>query len=155
MPDSSLPPFDRTSGFSEPGPGRVPCEHTREFQLPASGLEAGWRGALNKCPRCREASLFMRFLKPMPHCPHCGQDWTLQQADDFPAYIAIFLTGHLLAPLIILMIAEYDMSAGLLLAIILPLSAIMMLALLQPVKGCVIALQWWMGLHGFKRERRD
>jgi uncharacterized protein (DUF983 family) len=29
-----------------------------------------------------------------------------------------------------------------------------MLVLLQPAKGAVIALQWWHGMHGFRRERR-
>ena len=25
------------------------------------------------------------------------------------------------------------------------------MALLQPAKGAVIALQWWLGMHGFER----
>ena len=41
--------------------------------------------------------MFPRLLKPFAHCPACGQDWTAQQADDFPAYIAIILTGHIMA----------------------------------------------------------
>jgi hypothetical protein len=31
----------------------------------------------------------------------------------------------------------------------------MLIALLQPAKGVVIALQWWHGMHGFVRERRQ
>jgi uncharacterized protein (DUF983 family) len=30
-----------------------------------------------------------------------------------------------------------------------------MLGLLQPAKGAVIAMQWWLGMHGFVRERRS
>jgi len=29
----------------------------------------------------------------------------------------------------------------------------MLLALLQPSKGAVIAMQWWHGMHGFRKER--
>ena len=29
----------------------------------------------------------------------------------------------------------------------------MLLALIQPSKGAVIAMQWWHGMHGFRRER--
>ncbi len=34
-------------------------------------------------------------------------------------------------------------------AITTPLTVVFCLALLQPVKGAVIALQWRMGMHGF------
>ncbi len=80
-------------------------------------------------------------------------DWTPQRADDFPAYIAILLTGHLLAPVIIALVTTWDISPGWLAAIILPLASALMLGLLQPAKGVVIALQWWHGLNGFTRER--
>ncbi|WP_405053458.1 DUF983 domain-containing protein [Sphingopyxis sp. BE235] len=43
------------------------------------------RGARGRCPRCNEAKLFHRFLKPVLICSACAQDWTHQQADDFPA----------------------------------------------------------------------
>ena len=35
------------------------------------------------------------------------------------------------------------------LAIYLPLTALMSLALLQPVKGAVVGLQWALRMHGF------
>lgn len=95
----------------------------------------------------------MRFLKPIPHCPHCGQDWTHQQADDFPAYVSIFVTGHLMAPLIITLTRSSDLSVTALMAIILPLAVVLMIGLLQPAKGAIIALQWWFGMHGFRKER--
>ncbi len=77
----------------------------------------------------------------------------MQRADDFPAYIAILVTGHILAPVIIAMVSDLALSAGVIAAILLPLSVGLMLALLQPAKGAVIAVQWWHGLHGFTRER--
>lgn len=123
--------------------------------LPHSGWAAAARGARNRCPRCGQARLFPRFLKPISKCLPCGQDWSHQQADDFPAYVSIFLTGHILAPIIIALVKDADLSVGTLAAIIMPVAVLMMIGLLQPAKGAIIAVQWWFGMHGFKRERRD
>ena len=46
-----------------------------------------------------------------------------------------------------------DMGTGAITAIVVPLTASLMLATLQPAKGAVIAMQWWNGMHGFIRER--
>lgn len=121
--------------------------------LPTSLKQAAIRGARCICPRCGEAKLFRTWIKPVATCPSCKQDWSLQRADDFPAYISIFVTGHLVAPPLVWMIRDFGMSAWVTLAVILPLAVVMMLSLLQPAKGAVIALQWWMGMEGFKQER--
>lgn len=78
----------------------------------------------------------------------------MQQADDFPAYIGIFVVGHLLAPVVIAMIGTFGMSAWLTLAIILPVAVAMLIAMLQPTKGAVIGFLWWHGIGAFKQERR-
>jgi uncharacterized protein (DUF983 family) len=119
--------------------------------LSRSAFEAVKRGALGRCPRCGTSKLFPKFFKPIAQCDACGQDWTPQQADDFPAYVAIFVIGHLLAPLIIALVKDAGLSVGALMAIILPLAVIMMIALIQPSKGAIIAIQWWFSMHGFKR----
>ncbi|HWK40402.1 MAG TPA: DUF983 domain-containing protein [Croceibacterium sp.] len=121
--------------------------------LPHSFMEAATRGALCKCPRCGEGRLFRRWLKPVDRCAACRMDWTPQHADDFPAYISIFLTGHITVPLLVTLVLEYDLSALAAGAIIVPLSIALMLALIQPAKGAVIAAQWWLALGDFRRER--
>lgn len=78
----------------------------------------------------------------------------MQQADDFPAYIGIFLVGHLLAPVVIFMIGTLGLSAWLTLAIILPVATVMLIGMLQPVKGAVIGMLWWWGVGAFRKERR-
>lgn len=112
------------------------------------------RGLRGHCPRCGAAALFRAWLKPVDACPHCRQDWSVQQADDFPAYIGIFVVGHLLAPVVIAMIGSFGMSAWLTLAIILPVAVVMLLVTLQPTKGAVIAFLWWHGIGAFRQERR-
>ena len=121
--------------------------------LPATFSQAALRGLKGKCPRCGEGGLFRKFLKPVDTCPACQQDWSIQQADDFPAYVAIIVTGHLLAPIMIASIVEWELSPTAALAIIMPLAVVMMVGMLQPAKGAIIATQWWHGLHGFVRER--
>ncbi len=122
--------------------------------LPASAGAALLRGIRKLCPRCGAAPLFRKWLKPVDTCANCRQDWSIQQADDFPAYIGIFIVGHLLAPVVITMIGTYGISSGLTLAIILPVAIVMLIAMLQPTKGAVIAFLWWRGIGAFRRERR-
>jgi uncharacterized protein (DUF983 family) len=123
------------------------------IDLPAGWLPAVLRGLHGQCPRCGAAPLFRAWLKPVDRCGHCKQDWSMQQADDFPAYIGIFVVGHLLAPAVIAMISG-GMSAWLTLAILLPVAVVMLLAMLQPVKGAVISFLWWHGIGAFRQERR-
>lgn len=121
--------------------------------LPDGWVSALVRGAKCRCPRCGEAQLFRAWLKPVDRCGHCKQDWSLQQADDFPAYIGIFVVGHLLAPVVIAMISG-GVSAWLTLAILLPVAVAMLLAMLQPTKGAVIAFLYWHGIGAFRQQER-
>ena len=123
--------------------------------LPATLQSALWRGTKGECPRCGQARLFGKFLKPMAECPSCHQDWTVHQADDFPPYISIFLTGHLLAPVMIAMGMSDRFPLGVMIALAMVLASVLMLVFLQPAKGATIALQWWLGMHGFKPAGRD
>lgn len=123
--------------------------------LPTKLTGAILRGIKGECPRCSKGRLFGKFLKPVSHCSACHQDWSLHQADDFPPYISIFLTGHLIAPVLIAIGMSKALSMGAMIAIAMTLAAVVMLALLQPAKGATIALQWWLGMHGFKPGGRN
>lgn len=107
------------------------------------------RGISGKCPRCGGAHLFAKFLKPVERCPLCAQDWTLHAADDFPPYVSILITGHLMAPVMILLGSNTSMPMWALMVIAVTIATILLMGLLQPAKGGIIALQWWMGMHGF------
>lgn len=128
---------------------RVPAE------LPASIWWAMRRGALGHCPRCGLPGLFARYLKATPRCRACGQDWTLHRADDFPPYVSILLTGHIMAPVLIALASADSLSLGAKMAIAVLLAVVLMIALLQPAKGAIIAAQWWMGLNEFSPGGRD
>jgi uncharacterized protein (DUF983 family) len=111
-----------------------------------TALKRGFRG---RCPRCGEGKLFRAFLKTADHCTACGQDFTPHRADDLPAYLVIVIVGHIVVPLALMIETNYSPPVALQLAIYLPLTLIASLALLQPVKGAVVAVQWALRMHGF------
>ena len=134
---------------------RVMSKPAPRFALPVKLSGAVLRGIKGQCPRCGQTALFAKYLKPVAQCSVCDQDWTLHQADDFPPYISIILTGHLIAPVLILIGGSAALAMGVKIALAMVLAGALMLALLQPAKGAVIALQWWTGMHGFRPAGRD
>ena len=124
-------------------------------ELPGSIWQAMARGARGHCPRCGTKGLFRAYLKPVGRCRACGQDWTHQQADDFPPYVAIIVTGHVMAPILIALASDQSLSMGAKMGLAVLIAVALIFALLQPAKGGIIALQWWMGMHGFQPAGRD
>jgi len=109
-------------------------------------MKRGFRG---RCPRCGEGKLFRAFLKTADSCSNCGQDFTPHRADDLPAYLVIVIVGHIVVPLALMIETNYSPPVALQLAIYLPLTFVASLALLQPVKGAVVGMQWALRMHGF------
>ncbi|HMJ44864.1 MAG TPA: DUF983 domain-containing protein [Pseudolabrys sp.] len=118
-------------------------------ELPTFG-QAVWRGFRGRCPACGEGRIFRKFLKVNDACPACGEELHHHRADDFPAYLVIAITGHILVPIVLAV--ETDIAPPIMLSMTLwpSLAFIMALTLLQPVKGAVIAIQWFGGMHGFE-----
>jgi uncharacterized protein (DUF983 family) len=109
-------------------------------------MKRGFRG---RCPRCGEGKLFRAFLKVANECGVCGLDFTPHRADDLPAYLVIVIVGHIVVPLALFIETDYSPPVALQLAVYLPLTLILSLLLLQPVKGAVVGLQWALRMHGF------
>ena len=116
--------------------------------------QALWRGFAMKCPHCGRGHLFGRFLKVADHCEVCGEDFTPQRADDFPAYLVIVVVGHIVVPALLSVEMTYAPPAWLQLLIWLPVTLFSALALLQPTKGAIVGLQWQTGMHDFEVTRR-
>ena len=107
------------------------------------------RGMLGRCPACGEGKLFRAFVKVADRCPACGEDLHHHRADDFPAYLTIFLVGHLVVPIAMYVEIVYQPSYCLHTFLWAPMVIILSIGLLQPIKGLIVALQWHMGMHGF------
>jgi uncharacterized protein (DUF983 family) len=122
--------------------------------LPASAGQALWRGLCGRCPACGEGRMFRAFLKVADQCPHCGEELHHHRADDFPAYLVIVIVGHILVPIVLAV--ETEIAPAIWISMTLwPLTALTMaLCLLQPVKGAVVAIQWYSGMHGFEDSKK-
>ncbi|MBB5702768.1 uncharacterized protein (DUF983 family) [Ochrobactrum daejeonense] len=111
--------------------------------------EAMWRGFRSRCPHCGEGKLFRAFVKPVAQCSVCNEDYTEQRADDLPAYLTILIVGHIVVGAFMGVEATTNLPLWAHMAIWGPLTVIMSLLLLQPIKGATIGLQWALYMHGF------
>ena len=107
------------------------------------------RGLGGRCPNCGKGKLFRSFLKVREQCEQCGEELNHHRADDMPAYIVILLAGHILVPLVVYVEMHYSPAYWVHAALWLPFSFIFCLGLLQPVKGAIVGIQWFFGMHGF------
>jgi uncharacterized protein (DUF983 family) len=115
--------------------------------------QAMWRGFLGRCPQCGEGKLFRAFLKTVDRCEHCGQEIDAHhRADDLPAYLVVFIVGHIVVGAFMSVETAVDLPLWQHLAIWAPLTAVCCLLLLTPIKGAVVGLQWALYMHGFGGE---
>jgi len=106
----------------------------------SGAIAAGLRCA---CPRCGQGRLFAGFLNLRPRCKRCGLDYSFADSGDGPAVFIMFLAGAIVvgAALVteILFRPPYWVHA----ALWLPLILIVTLGPLRPMKGLMIALQYY------------
>ena len=106
-------------------------------------------GAMNKCPNCGEGQIFDGFLKVADTCSSCNEELHHHRADDLPAYLNIFVTGHIVvgAMFAFMKLELFGMWANMWITIALAL--IMAFAVMRPLKGMVVGAQWALRMHGF------
>ena len=107
------------------------------------------RGFAGRCPHCGKGRLFARFLKVADSCIECGEEYHHHRADDLPAYLVIFIVGHIVVAGFMGIERLYALSTFQHLAIWTPVTLAATIGLLQPVKGAVVGLQWALRMHGF------
>jgi uncharacterized protein (DUF983 family) len=98
------------------------------------------RGLMGRCPACGKGRVFGGFLRVVPHCEHCGAPLGLARADDAPPYFTILIVGHIVIPAMLITQKMYDPSNLVLSAIFLPLTLILAIGMLRPVKGATVGL---------------
>ena len=118
-------------------------------QSPRNARTAVKRGFLGRCPNCGEGKLFRAYLKPVDECAHCGEEMRHHRADDFPAYLTIFIVGHIIVGAYMSVDQVVDLAMWQQMALWNPMTGLLSLVLLQPLKGGVIGLQWALMMHGF------
>jgi len=108
-----------------------------------------------RCPNCGEGRLFRAFLKVVDHCEVCGAAFHHHRADDAPPYFVILIVGHIVVPMAL--VVETSLAPPYWVHAVLwgPLTIALSLALLQPVKGAIVAWQWAHYMHGFDPDHED
>ncbi len=107
------------------------------------------RGAKGKCPQCGKGGMFDGFLGISHTCSHCGQELHHHRADDAPPYVVMFIVGHVVVALMLWWEQTAPPPLWLHGAVFLPLTVVLCLALLRPVKGALVGYQWANRMHGF------
>jgi uncharacterized protein (DUF983 family) len=109
-------------------------------------IDALRRGALGTCPACGRTKLFRSFLKVRESCPACAAPLGLARADDAPPYFTIIVVGHVIVPSMLFVETNWAPPLWLDVAIWVPLTLAMSLALLQPIKGMTVGVMTSLGM---------
>lgn len=95
-----------------------------------------------RCPRCGRGRLFRGLLTVRDACENCAFDLKAADSGDGPAVFVILLLGALVAPLVFWV--EFGLEPPFWVHLILwpPLVIGASIAMLRPLKGVMIALQF-------------
>ena len=99
-------------------------------------------GLAGRCPRCGQGKLFAGFLTIAPKCEACGLDFAFADAGDGPAVFVSLFAGFLVLGAALWTEFTFSPPYWLLLVIFLPLTAIVCMGMLRPLKGLMVGLQW-------------
>lgn len=106
-------------------------------------------GLVCRCPSCGNGRLFSGFLSVRDSCTACGTELHHHRADDAPPYFTMALVGHLVIGAVLWVEIAYSPPVWVHMVIWLPLTLILSLVLLRPIKGIIVGLQWALRMHGF------
>lgn len=116
---------------------------------PRSWTSAMGRGLRCRCPSCGKGHVFRAFLKVADTCDACGEELHHQRADDAPPYFTMFIVGHIVVPLVIVVEKAFHPSLAFHMVLWLSVTLALTLLLLPLVKGAIVGLQWALRMHGF------
>ena len=99
-------------------------------------------GLTGRCPRCGKGHLFKGYLKVQPKCEVCGLDLAFADAGDGPAFFVMSFVGIVVVALALWVEFAFSPPIWLHLVIWSALSIVLSLALVRPLKGVLVALQY-------------
>ena len=133
--------------FEEGGGGGRKPEGQRPPDRPIwSAISRGSRG---RCPRCGVGAIFDGYLAIAPRCSACGEEMHHHRADDLPPYLTILVVGHVVVTGLLVTEKMWRPEIWIQMAIWLPVTLILALVVIRPIKGGVVGLQWALRMHGF------
>ena len=114
-------------------------------------LLRGWR---QRCPSCGSGPLMRDYLTVRKSCPVCGEELHHHRADDGPAWATILVSGHLLAPLMLIVFDTFRPEGWVMALGFSIIFLLLALFLLPRLKGVFVALQWAKRMHGFGQRKK-
>lgn len=100
-------------------------------------------GVRLRCGTCGEGHLFKSYLKLYENCKACGQDFTITDTADGPAFFVSFLCMTIFAPLMLLPMVLFESTIGRSIGygFMILLCSVIAILLLPPFKGVFLNLQ--------------
>jgi uncharacterized protein (DUF983 family) len=86
--------------------------------------------------------MFQGFLKVRPKCEVCGLDLAFADAGDGPAFFVMSIVGIVVVGLALWVEFTYEPRIWVHLVMWFTLTAVLSLALVRPLKGVLVALQY-------------
>ncbi len=96
--------------------------------------------------------MFDGFLHVRPVCRNCAADLSGQDSGDGPVAFIILIVGAVVLGLALVVEVRYGPPVWLHLVLWLPLTVVLTLALMRPLKSLLIALQYKHRRHDFSAE---
>ncbi len=103
------------------------------------------RGCIGACPACGKGRIFTGFLRVTPVCNICAAPLGNIRADDAPPYFTVFIVAHLAIGFLIWLEHDFTLSVATEMALFLPATLLVTLALMRPVKGATIGAMLKLG----------
>ena len=125
------------------------AEGNQGSEPPRDARQAMWRGWLRRCPACGEGALLDGYLTVRRACPVCGTELFHHRADDGPAWATILITGHIMAPLMLIVFAAFRPPGWVMALGFSIIFVALSLYLLPRLKGVFVGIQWAKRMHGF------
>jgi len=110
-----------------------------EHYAPQSPYSTGLCG---RCPRCGQGRLFRGFINLAPRCEVCGLDYKFADSGDGPAVFVTLFAGFLVLGAALWTELTFEPPFWVHMVIFLPLTLIVCLGMLRPLKGLLVALQY-------------
>lgn len=103
-----------------------------------------WRvGIRARCPRCGEGRLFNGFLTIRPSCENCGLDYSFADPADGPAFFSMMFACIPAVWFALWLELNYEPSFLVHLFVSLPLLLVTCILPLRPLKGWLVASQFY------------
>lgn len=99
-------------------------------------------GLACRCPRCGEGKLFKGFITIADKCEVCGQDFKFADSGDGPAIFVMLIAGFVIVGAALWLEISYEPPFWVYFVVFLPLTLVVCLGMLRPLKSVLVALQY-------------